>query len=78
MSDNEGQYQSQTAELRGDLKTYVPPSVQDEFQDDRRPTLIPSPPMSEISNPPLTEQQTDYPKFSPGFMKQLAQQVKES
>ena len=34
------------------------PSVQDKYNDDQqRPARMPSPPMSETSNPPSTEQQ---------------------
>jgi hypothetical protein len=59
MSDNgDRQYSSKNGEFRDGRQSYVPPSVQDEHNDDQqRPARMPSPPMSETSNPPSTEQQ---------------------
>lgn len=59
MSDNgDHQYSSRNGELHDGGKSNVPPSVQDEYNDDQqRPARMPSPPMSETSNPPSTEQQ---------------------
>jgi len=60
MSDNgDHRYSSRNGELHDGRKSYLPPSVQDEYNDDQqRPARMPSPPMSETSNPPSTEQQT--------------------
>jgi hypothetical protein len=60
MSDNgDHQYSSRNGELHDGRTSYVPPSVQDEYNDDQqRPARMPSPPMSETSNPPSTEQQS--------------------
>jgi hypothetical protein len=59
MSGNgDHQYSSRNGELHDGRKSYVSPSVQDEHNDDQqRPAGIPSPPMSDTSNPPSMEQQ---------------------
>jgi len=59
MSENgDRQYPSRNGDLHDNRKSYVPPSVQDEYNDDQqRPARMPSPPMSETSNPPSMEQQ---------------------
>jgi hypothetical protein len=52
------QYSSRNGELHDGRKSYVSPSDQDGYNDDQqRPARIPSPPMSETSNPPSVEQQ---------------------
>lgn len=51
-------YSSPDGEFHDGPKSYVSPSVQDEYNDEERPTRMPSPPMSETSNPPSMEQQT--------------------
>jgi hypothetical protein len=58
MSHKGGEISPQSAELHDGPKSYVPPFVQDEYNDEERPTRMPSPPMSEPSNPPSTEQHT--------------------
>lgn len=68
----------QDSSLNGEFnhgrKSYVPPSVQDEYNDEQRPARMPSPPMSETSNPPSLEQQT---VLSDEVIAQLTERIKE-
>jgi hypothetical protein len=68
------QYSSRNGEFSDGRKSYVPPSVQDEYNDEERPTRMPSPPMSETSNPPSTEQQT---VLSDEVIAQLTERIKK-
>lgn len=75
MSDNGDRSSGQTTELQDGPKNYVSPSVQDEYKDEQRPARMPSPPMSEASNPPSTEQQTGIPILSNEFIAHLTQRI---
>jgi len=77
MSGKGDQYSSQTAELHERPKSYVSPSIQDEYQDEQRPARMPSPPMSEASNPPWTEQQTGLSNVSDELIAHLTQRITE-
>jgi hypothetical protein len=57
-NNGDNHYPARSDEFNDGRKSYVPPSVQDEYNEEQRPTRIPSPPMSETSNAPSTEQQT--------------------
>jgi hypothetical protein len=71
------QYSAQKAEIYNKPKFYVPPSVQDEYQDNRRAARIPSPPMSETSNPnpPSTEPQTGLSNVSDELIAHLTERI---
>lgn len=68
------QYSSRNGEFSDVRRSYVPPSVQDEYHDEERPTRMPSPPMSETSNPPSTEQPA---VLSDEFIAQLTERFKK-
>jgi len=73
-NSGDDQYSSRNGEFDERRKSYVSPFVQDERKDGERPTRIPSPPMSETSNPPSTEQQT---VLSDEVIAQLTERIKK-